>query len=175
MPAQEVFLGVSNYCGGQAGAASLGSGDGPLQRSPDTGATRTGAFGAGVGVTSFSAIGRVSTLVVGATVRLIGATSLGDAAGEGATSGAAVPLRTFASGVPCSTAGASVAPQAAAVSVTRSRVAEILFIPWSLTTATTPMFCPSTVPTMTARAPCRHHPGGTRDDQLRRLRAADRG
>ena len=123
-------MGASCYCGGQANGASLGSGDGPLQRSPDTGAAGTGALRAGAGVTSFSAIGRVSTVVVGAIVWLTGAPSLGEEAGDGATSGAAVPLRTFASGAPCSTAGAYVAPQAAAVSVTRSRVAEILFILW---------------------------------------------
>ena len=77
---------------------------------------------------SLSAIGRVSTVVVGATVWLTGPVSLGDAAGDGATSGAAVPLRTFASGAPGSTAGAYVVPQAAAVSATSSRIAEIVFI-----------------------------------------------
>lgn len=60
MPAQKISPGVSaRYCGGQAGGTTFESVEtGPLQRSPDIGTARAGAFGAGRLVASLSAIGR---------------------------------------------------------------------------------------------------------------------
>jgi hypothetical protein len=71
-------------------------------------------------------------------VALSGFASLGDAAGNGATTGAAVPLP----GASGSTAGAYVVPQAIAASATSNRLVEILFIALCLTTAGAAMFCP---------------------------------
>ena len=124
----------SVYCGGQAGGGTLGSGDGPLQRSPDSGMAGTGAFCAGAVVASLSPIGRVWSVFAGA---FSGAASLGDAAGDGATTGTVVPL----SGAPCSTAGAYVVPQAATDSAASNRPVEILFIAPRLTTVGIAMFC----------------------------------
>ena len=136
MPPPEL-LGLTRYCGGQAGGGTLGSGDGPLQRSPDSGMAGTGAFWAGAVVASLSPIGRVCRVFAGVGIAFTGAASLGDAAGDGATTGNAVPL----SGAPRSTAGASIVPQAAAHSATSNRPVEILFIAPRLTTLGTAMFC----------------------------------
>jgi hypothetical protein len=51
---------------------------------------------------------------------LTGAASVGDAVGEGAAAGTAVPF--------CSTVGAYVVPHAAAASATSTRLARIFFI-----------------------------------------------
>ena len=86
---------------------------------------------------SLSPIGRVWSVFAGAGVAFSGAASLGDAAGDGATTGTVVPL----SGAPCSTAGASIVPQAANDSAASNRLVEILFIAPRLTTLGTAMFC----------------------------------
>jgi len=137
MPPPEL-LGLTRYCGGQAGGGTLGSGDGPLQRSPDSGPAGGGAYCAGAVVASLSPIGRVWSVFAGAGVALSGAASLGNAAGDGATTGTVVPLL---SGAPCSTAGAYVVPQPATDSAARNRPVEILFIAPRLTTLGTAMFC----------------------------------
>ena len=97
----------------------------------------TGAFWAGAVVASLSPIGRVWSVFAGAGVALSGAASLGDAAGDGATTGTVVPL----SGAPCSRAGAYVVPQAAKDSAASNRPVEILFIAPRLTTVGIAMFC----------------------------------
>ena len=88
---------------------------------------------------SLSPIGRVCRVFAGVGIAFTGAASLGDAAGDGATTGNAVPL----SGAPCSTAGAYGVPQAATDSAASNRHVEILFIAPRLTTLGTAMFCPT--------------------------------
>ena len=110
---------LHDYCGGQADGGTFGSPeDGALQRSPESGLAGTGAFRAGAVVASPSLIGRVSSVVVGLT----GAGSVGEA-DDGGTIGA-----TVGSGAPCSKAGPSVVPQAAATSATSSGIMQIGFI-----------------------------------------------
>lgn len=105
MPAEKFW--ELDYWGGQAGGGVFESVEaGPLQRSPDGSTARAGAYGAGVLVASFSAIGRLGKVATGRKVCVTGAPSLGDGAAVGAAIGAEVTVPMGASGGSRSTAGA---------------------------------------------------------------------